>query len=318
MLAAVVSSAASAQVAPPTVSRQPLRIILPVNAGSGMDVAARTIREALSRALGDQPVIVDNRPGAAGVVATRSLIMALPDGATIGLLSNSYVLNRIGPRSTPYDQANDEITPISIIASSPLVFVVNPSTLPARNARELEGTLKATPDRYTYGSTGVGSTTHFAAELYLGGAAVKARNIPYSGTAAMLNDLLAGRIDMGVFAVSLVRQHIEGGALRAIGVMTRSRIPMLADAPTFAEQGYADVELAGWIVAAGPPQLAKQHVSRIYDAFVEALKDRTVAASMAQLGVDIVLMPPEETARFLQAERDRYAKLARKLGLPPQ
>lgn len=318
MLTAAVPSVAPAQVAPPTVSRQPMRIILPANAGSGMDVAARTIRDALSTALGDQPVIVDNRPGAAGVVATRSLIVARPDGATIGLLSNSYVLNRIGSQSVPYDQASDEITPISIIASSPLVFVVNPSTLPARNARELEAMLRAAPDRYTYGSSGVGSTTQFAAELFFGRVAGKARHIPYNGTAAMLNDLLAGRIDMGVFAVSLVRPHIENGALRAIGVLSRSRIPTLASEPTFAEQGYADVELAGWIVAAGPPRLPKQQVGRIYDAFASALKVPAVAASMAQLGDDIVLMPPEETARFLEAERDRYARLARKLDLKPQ
>lgn len=142
LLTAIVSSTAFAQVAVPAVSRQPLRIILPANAGSGMDLTARTIREALSVALGDRPVIVENRPGAAGLVAIQVLRAAQPDGATIGLLSNSYLLNRSGPQSTPNDRANDEITPISIVAGSPLVFVVNTSSLPARNARELEAMLR--------------------------------------------------------------------------------------------------------------------------------------------------------------------------------
>ena len=120
LLTAIVSSTAFAQVAVPAVSRQPLRIILPANAGSGMDLTARTIREALSVALGDRPVIVENRPGAAGLVAIQVLRAAHPDGAKIGLLSNSYLLNRSGPQSMPNERANDELTPSSIVAVPPL------------------------------------------------------------------------------------------------------------------------------------------------------------------------------------------------------
>jgi tripartite-type tricarboxylate transporter receptor subunit TctC len=306
-------ASASGDAAESTFGSGTLRIIVPANPGSGMDTAARTFRGAFSKALGDQPVIIENRPGAGGIVGTRSLMAAQPDGTTIGLVSNSYVLNPSVGETAADDQKADAVTAISFVARSPFVFVVNPSNVPAGNARELRDLLRAAPDSYTYGSSGSGSITELAAGLYFASAAVKARHIPYNATSTMLVDLRGGRIDMGVFALSLVRQQIESGALRAIGVMSRSRIPALASVPTFVEQGYPEVELSGWIVAAGPPGLAKQHVARVYDALVAALNDRAVAASMAQLDVEVVLMPPEATTRFLQEERARYARLGRKL-----
>jgi tripartite-type tricarboxylate transporter receptor subunit TctC len=138
-----------------------------------------------------------------------------PDGTTIGLLSNGYVLNPSVGESVSSGQQTDTVTAISIVARSPFAFVVNPSKVQAATARELHGLLRDAPHSYTYGSSGSGSITELAAGMYLASAAVKARHIPYNSTSAMLADLPGGRIDMGVFALSPVRQQIESGALRA-------------------------------------------------------------------------------------------------------
>jgi tripartite-type tricarboxylate transporter receptor subunit TctC len=289
-------------------SQPPLRIILPVSAGSGIDTLMRGVRDALSEALDGQPVVLENIPGAGGIIGTRAIVDAAPDGRTIGMLSNNIVFPQDpGVSRRPGNLA--DITPISVVASAPFVLVVNAQTVPAGSARELQAFLAANRDAYNYGSSGTGTITHLAAKLFLAAAHVNARHIPYTGTSGMLTDLLGGRIEMAVFAVSTVQKFIESGALRPIGVMSRRRVPALPRVPTFAEQGFPEVELSGWVVAAGPAKLGGDQVKRIYDAFAAALKDPAVRASLTPQGYVIELMPPAASARFLQSERDRYARL---------
>ncbi len=146
-------------------SSSPMRVILPVGAGSGVDVIVRSAQPALSKALGGQPVVIENLPGAGGITGTQALIKSPPDGNTIAFVSNNHAVNPSVFRKMPYDSLND-ITPITVVGGSPFVLVVNPAKVPARTARELQAFLKAGPDQYNYGSSGNGTIIHLAGEMY--------------------------------------------------------------------------------------------------------------------------------------------------------
>ena len=294
-------------------STPPVRIILPVSAGSGMDVIARTVQPALVRALG-QPVIIDNLPGAGGVTGTQALVKSAPDGRTIGMLSNNHAVNPSVFKKLPYDSLND-ITPIALIGGSPFVLLVNPSKVSAKDAKELQALLKAKPDVYNYGSSGNGTIIQLANEMFLDAAGVKAKHIPYKGVGPMLNDLLGGQIDIAVSAVSTVQGHLKNGQLRAIGVMSKERVATLPDVPTLAEQGFPDVDVSGWVVVAGPPKLPKDQVTRFHDALVVALNEPDVKAAMAKQDNVIHVTTPEATAQFLKSEQERYARLVQKADI---
>lgn len=286
----------------------PMRVVLPVSAGSGIDAVFRTVQGALSRALGGQPIVVENLPGAGGLIGTRAVINAVPDGRTIGLLSNNIALPQDPAVASPREGPGD-VKPICMVATSPFVLVVNAAKVRATNTRELQAHLSVAPGSSNYGSSGSGTITHLAVELFLSATRTTAQQVPYTGTSGMLADLVGGRIDMAVFAVATVQGYIDSGTLRPIGVMSRQRVPALPQVPTFAEQGFPEVELTGWVVAVGPAKLPTAHVARIHDAFVTVSTDAEVRASLARHGYTIETMSPEATVRFIEAERTRYARL---------
>jgi tripartite-type tricarboxylate transporter receptor subunit TctC len=314
LVAIGIAPLAHADAPPPGQAPPPMRVVLPVSAGSGIDAVMRTVQAALSRALGGQPVVVENLPGAGGLIGMRTVVNAAPDGRTIGLLSNNIALPRDPAVALPREGPGD-VTPICMVATSPFVLVVNAAKVRATNARELQAHLNAAPGASNYGSSGSGTITHLAAKLFLSAARATAQQVPYTATSGMLADLVGGRIDMAVFAVATVRGHIDSGVLRPIGVMSRQRVPALPQVPTFAEQGFPEIELTGWVIAAGPPKLPEADVARIHEAFVVASKDVEVRASLARHGYTVETLSPEATARFVEAERTRYARLAATLEL---
>lgn len=292
-------------------SRPPLRVILPVSAGSAVDVIVRSAQPALIKALDGQAVVIENLPGAGGIPGTQALVHAAPDGNTIAFLSNNHAVNPSVFRKLPYDSLKD-ITPITVVAGSPFLLVVNPAKLPARNARELQALLKASPDAYNYGSSGNGTIIHLAGEMFNEAIDVPIRHVPYKGTGPMITDIIGGQVEMGVGAVAAVLSQVKAGQLRAIGVMGPKRIASMPDLPTIAEQGFPDVDIAGWFVAAGPKGLPAAEVKRLRDAIVTAFNDPDVKEGFARRDDYLILSPTEETASFLQAEVERYGKLVRK------
>lgn len=300
-----------------TSSAPPLRVLLPVSAGSGVDVIARTVQPALSKALGGQSVVIENLPGAGGITGTQALVRAAPDGRTIGMLSNNHAVNPSVFKKLPYDSLND-ITPIAVIGGSPFVLLVNPAKVPATNAKELQAFLKAKPDGYNYGSSGNGTIIHLAGEMFIDAADVKVKHIPYKGIAPMLSDLIGGQIEMAVSAVSTVQGHIKSGALRPIGIMGKQRVASLPEVPTLAEQGFPDVDISGWVVVVGPARLPKEQVTHFHGALVTAFGDQEVKASMARQDNFIGIMSPEATAQFMKDEQERYARLVRKAEIKPE
>jgi tripartite-type tricarboxylate transporter receptor subunit TctC len=292
----------------------PLRVILPVGPGSGVDVIARSAQNALAKALGGQPVVIENLPGAGGITGTQSLIKAAPDGNTIAFVSNNHSVNPSVFKKMPYDSLND-ITPISVVGGSPFVLVVNPAKVPARNAKQLQAFLKAKPDVYNYGSSGNGTIIHLAGEMYVDAAGVQIKHIPYKGMGPLISDVIGGQIEMGVAAVAAVQGHLKSGALRAIGVMGMQRVPSLPDVPTIAEQGFPDVDVAGWFAVIGPKGLPAAQVKRLHDAIVTAFNDPEVKAAMAKQDNFISPTSPEAAAQFFKTEQERYARLVKKAGI---
>ena len=306
-LAVAFSLCASAQ------SPKPMRVILPVSAGSGVDAIVRAASGGLSQALG-QPVVIENMPGAGGITGTAAIAKAPPDGNTIGIVSNNHATNPAVYKSLPYDSVAD-VTPIAIIGATPFVLVVNPTKLPAKDAKELAALLKARPGAYNLASSGNGTIIHLAGEMFVEAAGVDAKHIPYKGVGPMLADLMGGQVDFGVVAVPAVQGYLKSGQLRAIGVMGKTRVPSLPDLPTIAEQGFPDVDVAGWFAVIAPKGLPAAETKRLHDAVTAAFADPEVRAAMARQENVIAPTTPEAAAQMLKSEQERYARLVKKANI---
>jgi tripartite-type tricarboxylate transporter receptor subunit TctC len=299
---------------PAAAERPPLRVILPVSAGSGVDTIVRAAAPALARALGDQAVIIENQPGAGGISGTAALVKANPDGNTIAFVSNNHAVNASVYKKMPYDSLAD-ITPISVIGATPFVLVVNPTKLPAKNVVELVALLKARPGGYNYASSGNGTIIHLADEMFVDAAGVDAKHIPYKGVGPMLADLIGGQVDFGVVALPAVQGHLKSGSLRAIGIMGKARVPSLPELPTIAEQGLPEVDIAGWFAVIGPAKMPAAEVARLHDAVVAAFAAPEVREAMAKQENIINPTTPEVAAKYFRTEQERYARLVKKANI---
>lgn len=314
--AAMLAAAAMVLCASPLSAQdaRPLRVVLPVSAGSGVDAIVRALTPSVTRALGGQPVVVENLPGAGGITGTQAIVKAAPDGHTIGIVSNNHVINPSVFKSMPYDALND-ITPIMVVGGTPFVVVVNPQKLPAHDVKEMIALLKAKPGEYNYASSGNGTVLHLAAEMFNEQAGVQSRHIPYKGTGPMLNDLLGGQVDWCVTSVPSVQGHLKAGTLRAVGVGSAARIPQLPDVPTVIEQGLPDYLMEGWFAVVGPAKLPQAEVTRINEAFRAAVAMPEAKEAMAKQGNVIRPTTPEEATAFFRRELERYAALVKKAGV---
>jgi tripartite-type tricarboxylate transporter receptor subunit TctC len=291
---------------------KPMHIIVPNAAGSSADSLARSIGTPLSKALG-QPVIIENLPGAGGITGTVQLVRAPKDGSTIGIVTNNHVVNPSIYKSLPYDTLKD-ITPISVIGTSPFVLVVHPSVA-AKDVRELIALARAKPGELNYGSSGNGTILHLAAEAFkseAGGLDIK--HIPYKGTAQLTTDLLGGQIQMAILGVTGVAAHIKAGRLRAIGISTKARSALMPEVPTIAEQGLPRYDIGGWIAMIAPAGVSKAVVARLYADAEGVLGNKEVRESLVAQGMTPLGTTPEATAQLFKAEMERYAKIVKDSG----
>ncbi len=312
-LAATALSSA-AQSPEPASSARVVRFILPNATGSGVDTITRTVAPALSRALGHN-VVVENQPGAGGVIGTSAMIRSAPDGYTLSVVSNNHVIYPSVLKSIPFDPIRD-VTPIAILGTTPMVLVVPPQ-VKAKNAAELVALLKDRPGQVNYASSGNGTILHLAAQQFLDVAGVTATHIPYKGVGPMVADLLGGQVEFGVVALPSVQAHLQSGALRAIGMATPVRVEAAPDIPTFREQGY-DYVAQAWLAALGPRGMAEADVQRIHAALVVAFDDADVKAAMRKQGNVIEISSSEAAQAHIVSEYSRHADLVKKAGLEPQ
>jgi tripartite-type tricarboxylate transporter receptor subunit TctC len=264
------------------IGEKAIKFILPVASASGVDTITRAASPALTRALG-HPIVIDNQPGAGGIVGTSALVRSAPDGWTLSIVSNNHVIYPSVYKSVPFDPIAD-ITPIAVIGSTPVVIVVNPTKVPAKNVQELVALLKAKPGQYNYASSGNGTILHLAAEMFMDEAGVKATHVPYKGVGPMLTDLLGGQVDIGALSLPSVQQHLASGALRAIGVGAAKRLAAAPDIPTMVEQGMPSYLVEGWFAVIGPAKLPAADVARINAAFAAAFATPEVREAMARQG----------------------------------
>jgi len=296
-------------------SDKPVRFILPNATGSGVDTITRAAQSALAKALG-HPIVVDNQPGAGGIVGLQALTRAAPDGFTLGVVSNNVVIFPSVLKTIPFDMPGD-FTPIAVVGYTPVVLVVNPK-VPAGNSKEFVALLKSRDGQMTYGSGGNGTILHLASEMFLGEAGVKARHIPYKGVGPMVTDLIGGQIDFATVALPSVQQHLKSGALKVIGVATAQRASAAPEIPTFVEQGLANYVVEAWFAVVGPKGLPGADVQRVHAAVVQAFNDPEVKEAMAKQGNVINVQPADKAAPFFRSEMAKYAQIVKKAGVEAQ
>lgn len=292
---------------------KPIRMVLPVGAGSGVDTIMRAAAPQLIKALGGQSVVIENLPGAGGITGASVIVRAPADGLTLGVVSNNHVVNPSVFKKMPFDAVGD-ITPITVVGATPFVLVVNPK-IPAKNAKELQALLRAKPDGYNYASSGNGTIIHLAGAMFMEAAGVDVRHIPYKGVGPMVTDMVSGQVEIGVVALPAVQGQLKSGALRAIGIMGKQRVASLPDLPTIAEQGFPDVDVAGWFAVVGPAKLPPAEVKRLHAAVVAAFAMPETKEAMAKQENIINPMSPEASLQFFKTEQERYARLVKKAGV---
>ena len=292
-----------------------VKFILPNATGSGVDAITRAMQPAFAKAIGAN-VIVENQPGAGGILGLQQLGRAAPDGSTLSVVSNNVVIFPSIHKTLPFDVATD-FTPITICGFTPLVLVANPK-LPAKDARELVALMKARPDGITYASSGAGTILHLAAAMFLDEVGAQARHVPYKGVGPMVTDLLGGHVDWGVVALPSAQAHLKTGALRAIGVVTEKRLGAAPEIPAFAEQGFGKYQVEAWFGVLGPKGMAPAEVQRIRDAVAAALNAPETKEIMDKQGNVISVSTVDYAQKHVRAELARYAAVSKKIGLEAQ
>ncbi len=313
---ATLAAAASSIALPSWAQGGPVvKFVLPNATGSGVDAITRAAQPALAKALGGS-VIVDNQPGAGGIVGLQAIARAAPDGTTLGVVSNNVVIFPSLYKTLPFNMPGD-FTPIAVCGYTPVVLVVN-AKLPAHNAKELTALLKAKPGELNFASGGNGTILHLATEMFLDEVGAKARHIPYKGVGPMLTDLIGGQVEFATAALPSVQAHLKSGALRAIGMATAQRVPAAPDIPTFVEQGVPNYVVEAWFAVIGPKGMAPAEVRRVHDAVVKAFADAEVKEAMAKQGNVINVGSSEQAQGFFKSELTKYAALVKKAGVELQ
>jgi tripartite-type tricarboxylate transporter receptor subunit TctC len=293
-----------------------VKFILPNATGSGVDAITRAAQPALAKALG-HPIVVENQPGAGGIVGLQALAKSAPDGFTLSVVSNNVVIFPSVYKTIPFDIPGD-FTPIAVVGATPIVLVVNPQKVPAKDHKEFAALLKSKPDQFTYGSGGNGTILHLTGQQYVDEVGAQARHIPYKGVGPFVTDLIGGQIDFGTLALPSVQQHIKSGALRAIGMGGGQRTPAAPDIPTIAEQGTPSYVVEAWFAVLGPKAMAAADVKRVHDAVKAAFADPAVKEAMDKQGNTIAISTTEFAQSYFRSEKDKYAKLVKKAGIELQ
>ena len=277
---------------------KPIRIVAPFAPGGGTDLIARVAAQKMSEALGQQTV-VDNRPGAGGVLGAELGAKSPPDGYTFTLIAGSYAVNPSLFKLT-FDPLND-ITPVIQLSQGPFLVVVHPS-LPVKNIKELIALAKAKPAQLTFASSGAGSITQLATELFADMAGIKMIHIPYKGTGPALTDTMAGQVQMLFGSVGATLPQMSSGRLRAIAVTTAKRIAAAPDVPTIAESGVKGYEVILWHGLIAPKALPKPILDRVNGELNKALKTKEMLDRLAGDGVSAAGGTPEQFAALIKKD----------------
>ena len=288
---------------------RPIRVVVPYPPGGGTDVIARTIAQKMTETLG-QPLVIDNRAGANGIIGTDQVAKAKPDGYTVLIAIATHAINPVLYAKLPYDTAAD-LMPVSLLAQYPFVITVHPS-LPVRTVKELISFARARPNQLSYASSGNGSGPHLGMELFMSMANIAMVHVPYKGSGQAMTDLLSGQVQVFLNNFLAGMPMIRADRLRAIAVTSPKRSPVMANLPTVAESGLPGYSVVGWygmILPAGTPSPI---VNVLHEAAVKALRSKDVSERLSGEAADIVASTPQQFAIFLKSENDKWAMVAQR------
>ena len=291
---------------------KPVRILVPFPAGGAVDIVARTLGDELSKRWG-QSVVIENRPGAGGTIATQAAATSAPDGYTLILVATGHALNPHFFAKLPYDSVND-FTPITLVGSAPNMLLVR-SDSPFRSVRDVLAGARQRPGFLSYGHAGNGTSPHLAGELFKYLAKVDIAAIPYKGGAPSLNDLIGGHIPLSFNNIPESIAHVKAGTLRALGVTTATRSPVLPEVPTIAEAGVPDYDTGVWWGFLAPAGVPADVKGKLATDCAEAVKLPAVVERLKSLGATPIGSTPDEFADFIQAEHDKWGPIIKAAGI---
>ena len=292
-----------------------IRIVVPATPGGAIDIIARLVADKLGVSLG-QPVVVENKPGAANNLGTDIVAKSAPDGYTLVIVASSHATNKFLYKQLPYDPVKD-FEPIIYTHVVPLLLAVHPA-LPVKTVAELIAWIKANPDKANYASSGNGSSLHMAAELFMAMTKTKMLHVPYKGSSAAHPDLIGGRTMMIFDTVSAIQGHVKSGAVRGIAVTTKDRSSVFPDLPTIAEAALPGYEASTWGGILAPAGTPKDIVAKLNVALAAAMQLDDVKAKLTSAGVQIQGGTPAQFAAVIQSEIDKWGKIVKDAGIEPE
>jgi len=287
---------------------RPVRLIVPYSAGGGTDTAARFLAKKLTEKWG-QPVIVDNRPGAGGIIASDIVAKAAADGYTLLLSSSAHAVNQTLYRKLPYDTRRD-FTPLAFLAIAPNIMVVNPK-LPVHSVQEFIALAKSEPGKLDFGSGGAGSMPDLAGELFKRMAGIDMHHIPYKGGAPATMDLVAGRLSVMFGGMVITLPFVKSGQLRALATTGAQRSKMLPDLPTVAESGVPGYEAQDWFGVFAPGRLPAPLAETLNQTIRSVVRTPDSQKRFAELGAQTMDMSTREFAAFVDKEIDKWGKVVK-------
>ncbi|GAB3648420.1 tripartite tricarboxylate transporter substrate binding protein [Ramlibacter alkalitolerans] len=312
LAAALLTGGVAAQGAWPA---RPIRMVVPFTAGSGTDIIARTVGDAMARSLG-QPVVIDNKPGAGGTIGAGLVAKSEADGYTVLIHSSGHALNPALYPALAYDTVKD-LTGVTPLAALPNVLVVSPAR-GWKSVADLVAAAKAHPGQMNYASAGMGSATHLNAEKFRLRAGLDAQHVPFKGTPEALSDIIGGRNDWFFAPLSSALPLIKDGKLQALAVSTGQRSPALPEVPTTVEAGIADSDYTFWVGMIVPSATPPAVVKRLHDEALKALNSPEVKERLVKLGAEAFTMQPEQFNAYIRTEMGAAAQIAKAAKLKAQ
>ena len=287
---------------------KPIKVLVGFAPGGAMDIVARTVGQKMSASMG-QPVVIENKPGAASNIAIRQLIESAPDGYTVMLVANGLTANPLLYTQQPFDP-NTDVVPISLVARLPVVIAASAAS-DLTSLKVLVEKSLAKPGSVGYGSPGNGSTPHLATEMFARAARIQLLHVPYKGGAPAIADVLGGQLPLVAVNALEVLPHVKAGRLRVLATLSAERVATLPDAPTIAESGFPGFEASVWHAFIAPKGTPPAVVERLKGEIHKALADPEVKERLAGLGAVVSPTTPQELAALVRSEHERYGRVIR-------
>src|SRR5438477_1107589 len=292
---------------------KPIRVIVPVAAGGNQEITIRAVAEEMAKRLG-QPLVVEARPSSSALLGTQFVARSAPDGYTLLSVSTTFARAATLVAAAGYDPVRDFVA-VSLVSRIPQMLLVNPS-VPAHSVAELIALAKSRPGQLSYATSGIGSTGHIATELFMRQAGIRMLHVPYKGNAQSLADVLGGQVNLMFDQMSTSLAHIHAGKLRALGVTSRSRSPLLPDVPTIAEQGLAGFEDVTWTALMAPAGTPPEIVERLRAAVAMAVSQPELRKRFLERAIDLqASASSEEFGAYVKSEVENFTRLAREANL---